>query len=496
MGRPLHLYDTLAQTKKLFQPLGEEVKMYCCGVTPYSHTHIGHARTFFAYDLLWRALKDHDYAITAARNITDIDDKIINRANLEGVSCCDIVNRFVSEQNEFLEKFDLLKPDKEPKVTESMNDIVSFIAELEKKGKAYVTQSGVYFRVRNFKDYGKLSKNDLEKLRHGVRIAEDESKEDSADFALWKFAKEEPHWPSPWGPGRPGWHIECSAMIFKMFGEQIDIHMGGRDLIFPHHEAEIAQSESLTSKPFASIWMHVGIVTLYGEKMSKSTNQFVSLSDFLEKYPAEVLRFIFLSAHYSQPLDFTYELAQENLKKLAKCYRFLGLIESYQNQNNLASSSQETETSQEVIFASLEILLSQMQKALDDDLNTALALSFFFEFVKEVNLKLGLLEKAGKSLSTEDFKHLAYIWPQIHVWLQKTLGILKKTPSAFFEELRAFQVSAELSLDDIEKQILRRNEARLHKDWSLADDIRKALLVQGVQLNDGKTKTTWTVLLD
>ncbi|MBX9839367.1 MAG: cysteine--tRNA ligase, partial [Silvanigrellaceae bacterium] len=315
----IHFFNTLTGKKEKFNTLNEgKVKMYCCGVTPYGNTHIGHSRTFFSYDLLYRTLVDNEMNVEWARNITDVDDKIIHKANQEGVSCADIVSRYVSEQDEMLELFNLQRPQHEPKVTENIPQIISLIEKLIHKELAYVTNSGVYYRVRKFVEYGKLSKNKIDDLKKGARIEIDEAKEDALDFALWKFAKEgEIYWASPWGNGRPGWHVECSAMIHSLFGDSIDIHMGGRDLIFPHHEAEIAQSEGATGKPFSSTWLHAGMVTLYGEKMSKSTNHFVAIKDFLSKYPSEVLRLVFLSVSYGQPLDFTFEMTTENLKKLA-----------------------------------------------------------------------------------------------------------------------------------------------------------------------------------
>jgi cysteinyl-tRNA synthetase len=327
----MQFFNTLSQQKETFQSLEQnKVKMYCCGITPYSNIHLGHMRTFFSYDLLYRTLKDHGYEIEWARNITDIDDKIILKAHDAQTTCDNIAKRYIAEQNTYLKTFDLHPPMFEPRVTENIPQIVQMIQKLIEKEFAYVSASGVYFRVRKFPNYGKLSKNKIDDLKKGARIEIDENKEDALDFALWKFGKSgEIFWKSPWGNGRPGWHIECSAMIHSLFGDSIDIHMGGRDLIFPHHEAEIAQSEACTGCALAKYWLHCGMVTLYHQKMSKSTNHFITIEHFLSKYPAEVLRLLFLSSSYSQPLDFTFELASENLKKLTRIYRFAALIDHY-----------------------------------------------------------------------------------------------------------------------------------------------------------------------
>lgn len=490
----VQLFNTMSGQKDSLIPLTEgNVKMYCCGVTPYNNTHIGHSRTFFSYDLLYRVLKDQGFSVNWARNITDVDDKIIAKANAEGVACHEIVARYVAEQDAMLSTFHLNRPQHEPKVTESISQIISLIDKLIRDDYAYVSRSGVYFRVRKSTAYGKLSKNKIDELKKGARIEIDESKEDPLDFALWKFAKpDEIFWDSPWGQGRPGWHIECSAMIHSLFGDSIDIHMGGRDLIFPHHEAEIAQSEAATGKPLAKIWMHAGMVTLYGEKMSKSTNHFVSITDFLAKYPSEVLRLIFLSTSYSQPLDFTFELADENLKKLGKIYRFIDSIDSYFN----ASSTQSNKSSFEMtIFSKLHSLVAEMQKNLCDDLNSSAALATFFEFTKGVNALLTKMEKQGCHLNQEDLSILNEKWGPFKNWMKSTLGILEQTPNAFFESLRSFNLASEMSSDEIAEKIKQRNQARVEKDWKKSDAIRDELLAQGIQLQDTSDGTKWTVFL-
>lgn len=492
----VQLFDTLTGKKEILVPLNDKkINMYCCGVTPYSNTHIGHSRTFFSYDLLYRVLIDQGYQVDWARNITDVDDKIIKKANAEGVTCADIVSRYVTEQDSMLEVFHLHRPKHEPKVTETIPEILELIKKLLLDDYAYVSQSGVYFRVRKFSEYGKLSKNKIDDLKKGARIEVDEAKEDPLDFALWKFAKpDEIFWDSPWGAGRPGWHIECSAMIHSIFGDSIDIHMGGRDLIFPHHEAEIAQSEAASGKPLASLWLHAGMVTLYGDKMSKSTNHYVGISDFLSKYPAEVLRLVFLSTSYSQPLDFTFELATENLKKLSKIYRFVALVDSYLDVQT-GHGADKSAIFENDVFSTLQNLIPNMQIHLCDDLNSTAALATFFEFTKEVNTSLAKMEKSNATLSENDFKILHENWPSFKNWMQKTLGILEQTPQDFFISLKHFGLGSEISTDQIEQKIQERNLARQNKDWKKSDEIRNELLAQGIQIQDTPSKTKWTVIL-
>jgi len=491
----IQLLNTLSKKKETLQPLNDNtVSMYCCGVTPYSNTHIGHTRTFFSYDLLHRTLVDNGYVVHWARNITDVDDKIINRANAEHISCEELVSRYVIEQNETLEKFHLQRPEFEPKVTENILQIINLIEILIQKNDAYTTNSGVYFRVRNFKDYGKLSKNKIDALKQGARIEVDETKEDALDFALWKLTKPgEIFWDSPWGAGRPGWHVECSAMIHSLFGDSIDIHMGGRDLIFPHHEAEIAQSEAATGKPLANLWLHAGMVTLYGEKMSKSTNHYVGIRDFLTKYPSEVLRLVFLSVAYAQPLDFTFELATENFKKLAKIYRFVSLLDIYERQTD-AFSEGKVEFSEDV-FLKLEGLIEHMRQHVRDDLNSTAALAVFFEFIKETNSKIAKMEKAQARLSKADVHRLKVQWPQFKKWISCSLGLLEQTPQDFFAGLSAYNLGGEISAKEIEAKIMQRNEARQNKDWKQSDVLRDELLGHGIQIQDTPSGTRWTVVI-
>lgn len=492
----MKFFNTLSQKKEFFRTIvPHKVKMYCCGITPYSTIHLGHMRTFFSYDLLYRTLIDHGYTVEWARNITDVDDKIILKSISEHKSCSEISNRYISEQNKYLKIFNLVTPQFEPRVTENISEIISMIQALIQKEFAYVTITGVYFRVRKFADYGKLSKNKIDDLKKGARIDIDENKEDALDFALWKFAKpEEIFWESPWSKGRPGWHIECSAMIHSLFGNEIDIHMGGRDLIFPHHEAEIAQSEACTGCRLANYWIHCGMVTLYGEKMSKSTNHFVSIEDFLNKYPPEVLRLLFLSVSYSQPLDFTFELASENLKKLSRIYRFISLIDNYVGAfHNVSSTSTfENQNSSDIsIFATLPQLKQQMREHLSQDMNSAMAIANLFEFIKNVNASIVKLEKNNQKLSTEDVEILQNHWENFKDWCRKNLAILTKTSQEFFDELHKLNFENVLSEEEILKKLEARNLFREQKDWKSSDAIRDELLKQGVQIMDTPRGTKW-----
>jgi cysteinyl-tRNA synthetase len=485
----IFLYNTMSGTKEEFAPQQQgRVKMYCCGVTPYDHVHIGHARTFASYDLLYRTLRDHQFEIDWARNITDIDDKIISKSNQEGVHFLDLVKRYVDEQDNMLNVLCVHDPKHKPRATEHIPQIIDIISRLIQKELAYANGSGVYYRVKKFAEYGKLSKNKVEELRKGARIEIDENKEDPLDFALWKIAKPgEPSWPSPWGEGRPGWHIECSAMIHSLFGETIDIHMGGRDLRFPHHEAEIAQSEGLTGKTFAKYWMHTGMMTLDGQKMSKSTANYVSLADFLSKYPSEVLRLIFLSASYSQPLDFTLDVADQNLKKLARIYRFIALVEKYSHERAATKEYPQS------IFSDLEKLGDSMREQIADDLNTSAALAKFFDFIRSVNNQLAAMEKSGSGLNAADQATLKKHWKPFKTWLQSALALITQSPEEFFESLKQFKIASELSTEQIETRLQERQDARLAKDWAKADIIRNDLLAQGIQIQDTPKGTRWTV---
>lgn len=491
------LFDTVSKKKQsLNSKIQKKIKMYCCGVTPYSNVHIGHARTFFTYDILYRTLRDADFEVSWARNITDVDDKIIKRAKDEGKSCDEIVKKYTDELDSLLDDFDLLKPEFEPKATKHIPKIITLISTLIEKDYAYKTKNGVYFRVRKFPNYGKLSGNTLNDLKSGVRIEDDPLKEDPLDFALWKSAKkDEIAWDSPFGAGRPGWHIECSSMIDSLFESQVDIHMGGRDLIFPHHEAEIAQSEAYSGKDFCKVWMHTGMVKYYGEKMSKSKNNFISLIDYEKKYPCEALRLFFLSSSYRQPLDFTYEAIKENIKKLLRIYRFIEIVEELLSESK-SHKRLHNDNIDDLIFLDLPTLLDKMRNCLFDDLNSQEALALWFDFIKKVNPKLIALRKLNKGYLDKDMISLETYWFKIKAWFQSCLGLFTKESRVFFESLKHYGSIQELSILDIEKTIAARDKARTEKNWQLADSLRDELMKSGVILQDTPKGTKWAYALD
>lgn len=486
----MQFFNTLSQQKETFQSLApNKVKMYCCGITPYSNIHLGHMRTFFSYDLLYRILRDQGYEVEWARNITDIDDKIIIKAYEAQTSCDTITSRYIAEQNTYLKIFDLHPPMFEPRVTENIPQIIEMIEKLIANEFAYVSTSGVYFRVRKFPNYGKLSKNKIDDLKKGARIEIDETKEDALDFALWKFGKSgEVFWKSPWGKGRPGWHIECSAMIHTLFGDSIDIHMGGRDLIFPHHEAEIAQSEACTGCTLAKYWLHCGMVTLYQQKMSKSTNHYITIEHFLSKYPAEVLRLLFLSSSYSQPLDFTFELAGENLKKLTRIYRFVAIVDNYLN---LPHESTTAKPHDILVFSPLPQLKERMRDLLTQDMNSTSALAVLFEFISTVNAQILKLEKNAYDLLPDDQMILKNHWPDFKSWINKTFALFSQKPNEFFEQLKKFGCEHQFSDEEIQNKIEQRNKLREQKDWKASDGIRNELSEHGVQIMDTPRGTKW-----
>ncbi len=466
-----------------------QVSIYCCGVTPYSHTHIGHVRTFFVSDLLARVLQDAGYTAVSARNVTDINDKISAAADRLGVTPEEIAAKFTGEQRELLPRCGIQAPDHEPLVSTSMDAIHELIRVLLAKGHAYVTSTGVYFRVRSFSAYGQLSGNTTDQLRAGARIEVDETKDDPADFALWKGAPEgTPHaLPSPWGPGFPGWHIECSAMAQKLFGPQVDIHLGGRDLVFPHHEAEIAQSEAAFGVEFAQVWMHIGLVTWNGEKMSKSTGNLLSLREFLDLYPGEVLRLCFLSASYDQPMDFSLELAGANLKKLSRLQRFRELLQGL-GPSPLPPSPTRA-------LGPLLGLVETMRSRLRDDLGSAEALGALFDAVRCVNQALGVQDKGGFGLHKDDLETLNTQWKDVVGFLQSALGIINDTPQEFFAEVARLR-GISFSPGPIAERLEARSQARARGDYQQSDRIRAELEAEGILLQDTKAGTTWTVALD
>jgi len=395
----MKLQDTLTNVEQELD-VSKKVRIYLCGVTVYDESHIGHARTIIVFDVLRRYLENKKIEIEFIQNFTDVDDKIINRAQSDNTTAEKISTKYIENYFKDFDGLNVKRATNYPKATEHIEDIIKFIEKLVEKQIAYISKNGVYFSISKFPEYGKLSKKKIDELQSGARIEVDETKNDPLDFAVWKLSDTKPVWDSPWGKGRPGWHIECSAMSIKYLGENFEIHGGGRDLIFPHHENEIAQSESCTGSPFAKIWMHVGMVTINGEKMSKSLGNIKSIKHVLENWGSNIIRLFCLSGHYSKPIDYSEELLKENLTKwrqVETCYYEL----IHANSEN-----------HEEIDSIIEKISKEFDNALECDFNTHLALSAFFQLVKEAN-RLAAEEKLGK----EDAKI-------IKIELQRMLEIL------------------------------------------------------------------------
>ena len=394
--RKLRILDTLTGTEKNLDT-SNAVRIYLCGVTVYDESHIGHARTIIVFDTLRRYLESNGIKVNLVQNFTDVDDKIINRANKENTSAEKVSTRYITNYFNDFDKLNVKRADSYPKATEHIMDMINLIQGLIDKGFAYTSKNGVYFSVLKFKEYGKLSKKKIEDLIAGARVEVDETKNDPVDFALWKFADDSPIWDSPWGKGRPGWHIECSAMSLKYLGSNFEIHGGGRDLIFPHHENEIAQSESFSGINFAKIWMHVGMVTINGEKMSKSLENTKSIDFVLNKWGSNIIRLFCLSGHYSKPIDYSEDLLKETIikwRQVENCYFELVLAD------NSVSESEELEKIKDIVRESK----NGFNNALDSDFNTPLALSAFFKLVKNVN-QLASSEKLTRSISDIFYQH-------------------------------------------------------------------------------------------
>ncbi|MDT4808958.1 Cysteine--tRNA ligase [compost metagenome] len=455
----LAIYNTLSKVKESFKPLeGNQVRMYVCGMTVYDFCHIGHARVMVAFDVIARWLRHSGYALTYVRNITDIDDKIIRRANENGEPFEALVERMIAAMHEDEARLAVLRPDLEPRATGHIAGMHAMIQTLIDKGYAYAPGNGdVYYRVGKFAGYGKLSRKKIEDLKIGARIEVDEIKEDPLDFVLWKGAKPgEPSWQSPWGAGRPGWHIECSVMSTCCLGDTFDIHGGGPDLVFPHHENEIAQSEAATGKPYAATWMHAGAVRVDGEKMSKSLGNFFTIREVLEKYHPEVVRYLLVSSHYRSPINYSEDSLKEAKGALERFYHALkGLPEA--------------------VPAGGETFVERFAAAMDDDFNSPEACAVLFEMVREVNRLRDSDVQAAAALAAR-LKTLAGL-----------LGVLQLEPEAFL------QAGAEGKVDaaEVESLIQARLAARAAKNWGESDRIRDQLTAMGVVLEDGKAGTTW-----
>lgn len=456
----LKVYNDLNNQKEEFIPLQpNKVNMYVCGMTVYDLCHLGHARVMVVFDIVYRYLKSKGYDVKYVRNITDIDDKIINRANENGEHFSALTTRFIDAMHEDSDALGILPPDAEPKATEHMGEILAMIETLLEKDHAYVTENGdVYYSVSSFDGYGKLSGKSIEDLQAGARVDPGDQKRDPLDFALWKSAKpDEPAWDSPWGNGRPGWHIECSAMSNNAFGDTFDIHGGGADLTFPHHENEIAQSEGATGHPFVKYWMHNGFVRINDEKMSKSLGNFFTVREILERYQAEEVRYFILTSHYRSPLNYDDEHLDNARAALTRFYTALrGLPESAVN--NTGDYRQ------------------RFEAAMNDDFNTPVALAVLFDLVREINTlkNTDLPQAAGLGALLKD--------------LGSVLGILQGDAESY---LRGDTEAGALDEAAIEALVQQRVTAKQNKDWATADKIRDDLKEQGILVEDGPEGSSW-----
>jgi cysteinyl-tRNA synthetase len=460
------LYNTLTRSKEEFVPLEEgKVKMYVCGPTVYNYIHIGNARPFIIFDTLRRYLEYRGYDVTYVQNFTDVDDKIIKRGHEEQISPEDVANKYIDEYFVDADGLGIKRANVHPRVTDNIQQIIDFVKELEKKGYAYEVNGDVYFDTKKFEGYGKLSKQNQDDLEAGSRIEVNDQKRHPMDFVLWKSKKDgEPGWESPWGEGRPGWHIECSVMSNRYLGETIDIHAGGQDLAFPHHENEIAQSEAKSGKTFSNYWVHNGYININNEKMSKSKGNFFTVRDISKAYDLEIVRFFMLSAHYRNPVNFSDEMlaqAKAGLERLYNAKEKLEFTINNLKESNISDSEKNLETE-------LNTYRAKFISSMEDDLNTADAVSVIFELSKFINSNIdenSSLEFSKKCL--EEFNELTSV-----------LNIVNKKNEDIVDE-------------EIENLIQKRVDAKKNKDFKLADDIRVELLDKGIILEDTRQGTKW-----
>lgn len=461
----MRIFNTMSRTKEEFVPVDEnEVKIYACGPTVYNYIHIGNARPLCVFDVLRRYLEYRGYNVKFVQNFTDIDDKIIKRANEEGISFEEVSKKYINEFWTDAHGLNFKDATVHPKATENIDEIIDIIKTLEKKGYAYAVNGDVYFRTLKFKEYGKLSHQPIDDLVSGARIAVGEMKENPLDFALWKGAKEgEPYWDSPWGKGRPGWHIECSAMNRKYLGNTIDIHCGGQDLVFPHHENEIAQSECANGCTFSKYWMHNGYINVDNVKMSKSLGNFKTVREIADAYGYEVIRYFLISSHYRSPINYSLDIIEQCKSALERLYTCRESLDfAIKNATDMKDDKD--------LINLLNSRREQFITAMDDDLNTADGLSAVFELVKDINTKI-----LDKNVSKNVCQTAANVFDE----LCDVLGLLYNRKSNDVD-------------DDIEKLIEERQSARANKDWATADRIRDELKAKGIILKDTPQGVTWT----
>jgi len=477
-GREIRLYNTLTRSKEPLVPIEPgRVRIYVCGPTVYAPAHLGHARAAVVFDVVRRFLRECGFEVTFVRNYTDVDDKIIQKAQETGTPPLELSRRYAEQYARDMAALGVEKPDHEPRVSEHIKDIIELIKVLVDKGYAYEAGGDVFFSVERYAEYGKLSKRSTEDMIEGARIDVNELKRNPLDFALWKGAKPgEPAWDSPWGKGRPGWHIECSAMSMKYLGESFDIHGGGKDLIFPHHENEIAQSEAATGRPFARYWMHNGMIQINREKMSKSLGNIIVVSEALERWSSEAVRLFFLSHHYRNPADFSEEIMDEAEAALERIYIALERAKTIASPR--AEESADTELDEAV-----KRFLKGWREAMSDDFNTALALGQLFDLLKTMNRSMdarGHTPSLDRALEAVDE-------------FGRVMGIVRLAPEEYLQREKLRRRGAELSEEEIHRLIEERAEARRQKNWARADEIRDYLASKGIVLEDTPRGTLWRV---
>jgi cysteinyl-tRNA synthetase len=476
MSKKVTLYNTLTQKKEELVPYSEnKIKMYVCGPTVYSSAHLGHARAAVTFDVIERFLTHLGYEVTYVRNFTDIDDKIIAKANETGVAAHEISEKYIQEYQEDMASIGVKAPTIQPKVTEHVPEIVEMIQRIIDNGHAYQSDGDVFFSVKKFNGYGKLSRRDPDDMMAGTRIDINEKKEDPLDFALWKSAKPgEPYWESPWGNGRPGWHIECSLMSTKYLGDSFDIHGGGKDLIFPHHENEIAQSEAATGKPFAKYWVHNGLIQINREKMSKSIGNILNVREAVSMWSKEAIRLFFLSHQYLNPADFSDTTMNEAEAALERLYITLKRANDVGKNGNGEDKQLET---------SVETFKERWVQSMCDDFNTAEALGSLFELTRAINRSLDSVGwTPSLEAALEEINHFG-----------STLGILEYEPDEYLQGLKLEQASSGITEQEIEELIQERISARSEKNWARADEIRDELDEKGIVLEDKAEGTIWRV---
>lgn len=485
---PIRIYNTLTRRKDPFTPLEpNHVKIYVCGITSYDYCHIGHARSALAFDMIVRYLRYRGYAVTYIRNFTDIDDKIIKRAAEQNTTTEELANRFITEFYTDMDALGIDRPTLEPRATAHIPEMIDLISELIETGIAYQVGNDVYYSVNSFPEYGKLSGRNLEDMQAGARISINEQKNNPMDFVLWKGSKPgEPTWDSPWGPGRPGWHIECSAMSRRYLGRTFDIHGGGQDLIFPHHENELAQSEGANKTPFVTTWIHHGFVTIRDEKMSKSLGNFLTIREIAKHYHPEVIRFFIFSTHYRNPLDFSEAAMQDATAGLDRLYNCVAALDDLKREGALDVPSLISAKDR----AKLTSLEERYQQAMDNDFNTAQAQAILFDTAKMLNK---MERQVRQSPGLEDVRFLQETLV-IFKKLAGIMGLLQEDAATYLRQKKAALLEG-LDIDEtaINALIKERNEVRGLRNWARSDEIRDQLLAKNIELKDGPEGTTWGV---